>query len=98
MDIEFELNEASFKWDVDKATSNIAKHGIAFEHAAQAFFDPEFRTIEADRNDELRDALIGFDAMARLLFVVHIEFGDGHIRLISARRATAQERDFYSNT
>ena len=78
--------------------SNVAKHGVSFEQAAQAFFDPDFRMVEAGRNEEERDALIGFDSTTRLLFVVHIEFGNSHIRLISARRATAQERDIYGNT
>jgi len=35
--------------------------------------------------------VIGLDASARLLFVVHIEHAEDHIRLISARRATHQE-------
>ena len=35
--------------------------------------------------------MIGFDAHARLLYVVHVEFVDGVLRLISARRATRDE-------
>ena len=47
---------------------------------------------------EARNALIGFDAMLRLLYVVHIDNDDdGHIRLISARPATAQERKIYGD-
>ena len=33
-----------------------------------------------------------FDAIGRLLFVVHIERDGEFIRLISARKATSQER------
>ncbi|WP_415206014.1 BrnT family toxin [Rudaea sp.] len=49
--------------------------------------------MDASRDDEARDAVIGYDAAAgRLLFVVHVVFEDETIRLISARKATAQER------
>ncbi len=56
------------------------------------FFDPLFRVVEASRNDEARDAIVGFDATGRLLFVVHVEVNDEFIRIISARRATNEER------
>ena len=42
MDVEYELRGIRFRWDQDKATGNIAKHGISFEQAAQIFFDPFF--------------------------------------------------------
>jgi len=29
-----------FEWDADKAASNAAKHGVAFEEAATVFGDP----------------------------------------------------------
>lgn len=35
---------------------------------------------------------IGFDATGRLLFVVHIETDGEFIRIISARKATTDER------
>lgn len=57
------------------------------------FFDPFVRLVDADRNDEARDAVIGYDTRSQLLFVVHVLFEDDSIRLISARRATKQERD-----
>jgi uncharacterized DUF497 family protein len=40
----------------------------------------------------MRDAIIGFDAFSRLLFVVHVEIEGESIRIISARRATNEER------
>ena len=51
--------------------------------------------VDASRNDEVRDAVIGMDTRWNLLFVVHIEVEDEAIRLISARRATRQERTAY---
>jgi uncharacterized protein len=97
VDIEFELEGESFRWNAEKAERNFAKHGVSFEQAAWAFLDPGFITTDAERNDESRDALIGFDRSNRLLFVVHIEFASDHIRLISARLATSQERKLYGD-
>lgn len=93
MDFRFELNGTTFIWNAKKAAANPGRHdGITFEQAATAFFDPFFRLVEADRNDEARDAIIGFDATGCLLFVVHVEVTDTFIRIISARRATNEER------
>ena len=98
MDIEFELQGIRFVANRDKARRNPAKHqGVTFEQAAQAFFDPFLRVVDADRNEEARDAVIGMDAASRLLFVVHIPQEDDRIRLISARKATREERDLYEN-
>lgn len=98
MDIEFELQGVRFVANRDKARRNPAKHqGVTFEQAAQAFFDPFLRVVDADRDEEARDAVIGMDASSRLLFVVHIQQEDDRIRLISARKATREERNLYEN-
>jgi hypothetical protein len=56
------------------------------------------KSIDASRNEEARDALIGYDELGRLLFVVHIEFDDDQsIRLISARKAVTEERAYYEH-
>ena len=91
MDIRFELNGLVFVWNQAKAARNQDKHGIAFEQASEVFFDPFFRMIDASRNEEARDAVIGRDAQGRLLGVVHIEAEDEFIRIISARKATREE-------
>jgi len=71
VDIHFELNGTTFIWNAKKAAANPVKHdGICFEQAVTVFFDPFFRLVDASRNDEARDAVIGYDA----------------IRIISARR------------
>ena len=92
MDIRFELNGVTFVWDEEKARTNEARHGVTFPNAAEVFFDPLFTLVDADRNEESRDAVVGYDTRGRLLFVVHVEFEGMHIRIISARKATAQER------
>jgi uncharacterized DUF497 family protein len=93
MDIRYEHNGLSFVWDAAKAAANPKKHGgVTFEQAAQVFFDPFFRLVDASRNNEARDAAIGYDEQGRLLFVVHIEIEGEFIRIISARKATREER------
>lgn len=93
MDIHYELNGTRFVWHTKKAASNPGKHdGITFEQAAAVFFDPFLELVGADRRDEARDAIIGCDASGRLLFVVHVEVEGEFIRIISARRATNEER------
>jgi len=95
MDIHFSLNGESFVWNAVKAQKNLHKHGVRFEEAATVFADPAFVLVQASRNEEARDAAIGFDAVGRLLYVVHIEFEATYIRIISARRAEPQEEQIY---
>jgi uncharacterized DUF497 family protein len=93
MDIHYSLDGTDFVWDSNKAASNVVDHsGITFEQAAEVFFDPFFRLVDATRNGETRDAIIGFDRASRLLFVVHIQQDNVAIRIISARKATKPER------
>jgi uncharacterized DUF497 family protein len=94
MDIHYSLNGTDFVWDGIKAASNVMKHsGVTFEQAAEVFFDPFFRLVDASRNEQSRDAIIGFDFSSKLLFVVHIQQENSAIRIISARKATKQERN-----
>jgi len=96
MDIEYELRGIRFRWNEDKAKLNIKNHdGVSFEQAAQIFFDPFVRHMDASRNHEKREAALGCDFNFRLLFVVHLEIEDDFIRIISARKAEPYERDSY---
>jgi len=97
METQYNDGDVVFAWDDQKAARNFNKHGVRFEEAATVFSDPFFVLVEdAGRNHEAREAVIGLDASARLLFVVHIEYSETHIRLISARRATRQEEVIYA--
>ena len=60
------------------------------------FMDPLFVLTDASRNDEARDAAIGFDQLARLLVVVHVEFEGDCIRIVSARLAEPHEEALYA--
>jgi uncharacterized DUF497 family protein len=97
MDVRHELNGTTFVWNVEKARLNLRNHGVAFEQAAEVFFDPFFRLVDAGRNDEHRDAVIGYDSGSRLLCVVHVEIEGEIFRIISARKATSPERETYDS-
>jgi uncharacterized DUF497 family protein len=95
MDVRSVLHGITFIWDADKAVANLRKHGIPFEQAAEAFFDPFLKVVDASRHEEARDAIIGMDTCWNLLFVVHLDLEDDAIRLIPARKATRRERAYY---
>ena len=85
-----------FTWDPRKAASNARKHNVGFREAATALEDPLSTTFpdEDHSHDEQRFITIGMSKLGRLLVVAHADRGET-IRLISARRATRQERTFY---
>ncbi|HEX9594411.1 MAG TPA: BrnT family toxin [bacterium] len=98
MDTRFQLHGISFVWDDDKARKNPRKHeGVSFEQAAEAFFDPFLKVVDASRHEEARNAVLGMDQRSNLLFVVHVAFEDDEIRIISARKATRKERKTYED-
>jgi uncharacterized protein len=79
-----------------KARINPTNHdGVTFQQAAESFFDPFLVVVDASRNEEARDAVTGLDSRWNLLYVVHIEREENVIRIISARKATRQERAEY---
>ena len=87
-----------FDWDVVKATSNIKKHGVSFEEARSVFFD-EFaiQFFDHENSDtEDRFLMLGMSNETNLLIVCHCERENGNIiRVISARKATKNERKHY---
>jgi uncharacterized protein len=98
MNVYYSLNDITFSWDEEKARINPINHdGITFQQAAEALFDPFVMIVDASRNEEIRDAAIGLDTRWNLLYVVHIEQQENSIRIISARKATRQERAYYES-
>ncbi len=98
MDVYFVLNGVTFVWNEEKAQINPSNHdGITFQQATEAFFDPFLVVVDASRNDEERDAVIGLDRRWNLLYVVYIERENDIIRIISARKATRKEREYYES-
>lgn len=86
----------SFEWDPTKAKRNLSKHAVSFEEAATVFGDPLSLTIDDPEHstDEDRFVTVGRSIRRRTLVVVHADRGD-RVHIISARVATARERNAY---
>lgn len=82
-----------FEWDRAKALRNFRTHGVSFDEAVTAFYDPLSATFDDPDHSiaESRLITVGYSARGRLLVVGHTERGV-RMRIISARRATARER------
>ncbi len=89
------MEALEFEWDEEKASSNHDKHGIAFEDAALIFRDSRRVVREDTREDygEKRYQTIG-RAGALVLFVAYT-IRRARYRLITARRASSEEREAY---
>jgi hypothetical protein len=88
-----------FEWDIQKADSNLKKHGITFEEAASVFGDYLSLTYpdSAHSIQEERFIIIGLSDKNRILIISHTQRNE-RIRIISARAAIKRERDFYEST
>lgn len=98
MTVSYSLHDINFEWEDDKARSNAVKHNISFEIACETFFDPFLRVEDASvDDDEQRDANLRMTVDRRLLYVVFVMRDDNVIRIISVRKAVAEERNRYEN-
>jgi uncharacterized DUF497 family protein len=90
-----------FEWDPEKAASNAAKHGVAFQEAMTVFVDSFARTIlDPDHGaGEERWVTMGEAATGNLLVVVptwrETDPVRTAVRIISARRPTSRETRQY---
>jgi hypothetical protein len=91
-----------FEWDGRKAATNLRKHGVSFDEAATVFADPDALDgpdlkHAAQENRSLR---LGRSLTGRVLIVAYTMRGSGDdekIRIISARRASRNERAAYAS-
>jgi len=93
------MKEITFAWDENKNRINIKKHQISFEEAKTVFYDETaivFDDVEHSEEED-RFLIIGFSETARMCIVSHCyRENDSVIRIISARKATAKENEFYN--
>jgi uncharacterized DUF497 family protein len=88
----------TFDWDPAKARANQRKHGVSFEEAQSEFYDDFARQFYDPESSEAEDRflMLGMGNRARVLLVCHCERSSGDvIRIISARKATRNERKYY---
>jgi len=93
----------NFEWDPVKAKSNLKKHSVSFEQAAEVFLDPLQLSIPDDEHNEQEQRWItlGNTKAQQLRLVVHtfITYHQDQVtvRIISARPATRQEQKQYED-
>ena len=92
--MDINIDGRRFVWDDEKARINFQKHGIQFKTAIKVFRD-EYKLVQLDylhSEYEERWQVIGM--VNDVLFVIYTERGKS-TRVISARKATVQERMRY---
>jgi hypothetical protein len=92
------MTELRFVWDPVKARLNVKDHRITFEEAETVFYDEFGVEFFDDRHSDWEDRflLLGLSSRLRLLLVCYCHReSESVIRLISARKATPREAQFY---
>jgi uncharacterized DUF497 family protein/predicted RNase H-like HicB family nuclease len=92
------MSSIQFEWDPKKAQLNLRKHRVSFEDAQSVFSDERALLIDDPDHSEEEDrfVLLGLSQSLRLLVVVHCYRAEGQvIRIISARKADAEEQSIY---
>jgi uncharacterized DUF497 family protein len=86
-----------FEWDENKNQLNFRKHCINFCDAAYVFSDPYALSISDNEHSETEERwiLLGQNINNQTLLVVHTFRCADVIRIISARKATANEKATY---
>ena len=93
------MQKIIFEWDDKKNQINIRKRDISFEEAQTVFFDDNaIQFWDEDHSDEEdRFLMLGMSHQLRILLVVHcFREDESIIRIISARKATKNERKEYT--
>ncbi len=93
------MKEIKFTWDENKNQINKDKHKLSFEEAKAVFYDMEAIVFDDPEHsqEEERFLILEFSEKARLCIVSHCyRENDEVIRIISARRATKNEENYYN--
>jgi len=84
-----------YEWDPNKAKANFKKHGVRFSDSVSVFEDPYAATIVEYEQGEERHVTLGMDCFARILVVVYTYPPNSKTRIISARKASKNEKKYY---
>lgn len=91
-------NVMKIEYNEQKSQKNIQKHGVTFEEAEEALYDPFALVMEDGQSvDEERFLLLGKSKKERVLMVVYALRHEDAIRIISARKATGKEKADYES-
>ena len=100
------MGNRRYEWDEKKNQINIVKHGISLETATAVFNDPMFYeyfdNAHSGFNDygdwENRYIAIGWvEKILYVVFTIRKRNSEEVYRMVSARKATVQERKLYED-
>jgi uncharacterized protein len=83
-----------FEWDESKRAANLAKHHIDFQDAKRIFDGPVFEESESCHGE---DRMFAIGLMDGIEIVVVYAMRGKRRRIISARRASRDERQDYAD-
>lgn len=88
-------NELEFEWDEAKARTNLKKHKVSFLTGAAIFSNQRLERID-DREDDGEQRWVALGRVDGEVYrVVFTRRGENLIRLISAQKASKDEREIY---
>ncbi|MEZ4987935.1 MAG: BrnT family toxin [Saprospiraceae bacterium] len=87
--------DKKFEWDPNKNASNLEKHGVSFDDVTDIFDDENRIQYIQYVNGERRWKTVG--SILGILFSVVYTMRKAVFRLISARRASKQEKKDYTD-
>ena len=73
-----------FEWDRNKNETNIEKHGVSFNEAQNAFFDPERVIFENKSHSTEEERFFCFGKVNNDVLTVSFTYRDDKIRIIGA--------------
>ncbi len=86
-----------FEWDDNKEQINIQKHGMDFKTASRVFDDENYIDIYDEKHSEWEDRYLAIGVVNKVAYIVTVVYTERNdkIRIISARKATREEREMY---
>ena len=94
------MDTIRFEWDENKNRIHQKKHQISFEEAKTVFLDDAAILFDDPDHSEYEECflIIGTTTTEKICIVSHCyRNAEGTIRIISARKATKTERQFYTD-
>ncbi|HEV8014498.1 MAG TPA: BrnT family toxin [Stellaceae bacterium] len=87
-----------FEWDERKRLANLAKHGVDFVRAIRIWENERVLVLEDRRRDYRERRFQAFGFVDGMLLMAAFTWRERRCRIISARRASRDERQAYRET
>ena len=76
--------KATFEWDSQREADNQAKHGVDFETAQYAFFDPQRLIVHDAKHSDSEERWFCIGKVKDRVLTVRFTYRDGVIRIFGA--------------